>query len=92
VPGTTGGEEAHALTEDELPRHSHTVAASDRGGQPSPVGNVPGTSDANQYAGTASAAFAAKAVSRTGGSQPHENRSPLLVLTFSIAYLGASPS
>jgi microcystin-dependent protein len=48
---------------------------------------------ANLYAApTNLVAMAPAAVSSVGGSQPHENRQPFLVLSFCIALQGIFPS
>ena len=41
---------------------------------------------------TVTAAFSPKAISPSGGSQPHENMQPFLVLNFCIALFGIFPS
>jgi len=44
------------------------------------------------YAATANVAMDPACISNVGGSQPHENRSPYLVLNFCIALQGIFPS
>jgi len=92
--GARGGEELHTLIIPELPGHAHTVLAStntaDQTYPPNNFwargGSAPGfhqNSNSGMDPGT---------VTSIGGSQPHENRSPFLVLNFSIALLGIFPS
>lgn len=90
--GEQGGETAHTLSVTELPAHSHA-----------PVG-VPTTPDAagpanslwaNQaggYGASPTVAMDPTGITATGGSQPHENMSPYLVLNFVIALQGIFPS
>jgi microcystin-dependent protein len=44
------------------------------------------------YDPAANTALSASAIGSTGGSQPHENMSPFLVLNFCIALQGIFPS
>ena len=41
---------------------------------------------------TINATFANSAIGSTGGSQPHENRQPLLVINFCISLFGIFPT
>jgi microcystin-dependent protein len=92
--GERGGEDAHTLTQQETPTHTHLVAASAAasGGNNSP---------ANRFLGGASQAYAAAqnltplragTITNTGGSQAHTNQQPFLVLSFCIALQGIFPS
>jgi microcystin-dependent protein len=92
--GQVGGETSHTLTINELPAHIHPAVA-----QSTPTN--PGATPVNSiWAATPTAAFASSpnitmnpaAVANTGGSQPHENMPPYLVLNFVIALVGIFPS
>lgn len=89
--GERTGEESHTLTISELPAHGHPVQASKlNGSQP-----LPGLlAAANNLWGPASDRTALNSATLTnyGGSQPHENRPPSLVLEWCIALSGIFPS
>lgn len=92
VQGESGGEIAHTLIGSELPAHSHTVAATSAAASAlSPVGNVWATTSVAAYGPSPNTALAA-ATTASGGSQPHENQQPYLVLSFIIAIQGIFPS
>ena len=94
--GEQSGQESHTLTIAGLPTHIHTLNAStDVATSAAPAGTrVLAQSVGSQvYAAPAGlAAMDASAVANTGGSQPHENRQPYLVLNFCISLLGIFPS
>jgi microcystin-dependent protein len=91
--GQSGGEEAHTLTISEVPAHAHPViASSNPASQPSPAGAFATDTGRNVYAASANSAMAPQAVAPAGQSQPHENRSPFLALSFCIALVGIFPS
>jgi microcystin-dependent protein len=93
--GQKGGENAHTLTISELPAHFHGMKASNvDGGEVFPVDKVWGKTAVNPYiaAGAANAVMAPGTITNSGGSQPHENRQPYLVLNFIIALVGIFPS
>jgi microcystin-dependent protein len=91
--GERGGEQAHTLTVAELPTHTHIAnAASNDATQDLPTGNLLATA-ANQYApppGTTS--LHPQTIGNVGGSQPHQNMQPYLILSFCIALQGIFPS
>jgi microcystin-dependent protein len=92
--GTIGGEELHTLSLNEMPIHLHALQGVN---QPGTV-ITPGTNFLAQSGVTPayhSAAdlqpMASEAITATGGSLPHENRAPFLVLNFIIALTGIFP-
>lgn len=90
--GEKGGQEAHAVTINEMPTHTHIVAAGNSAANTaSPAGSF-FAQNAGAYAVTPNAAMAAETVTNVGGSQPHQNMGPYLVLIFCIALQGIFPS
>ena len=94
VQGQQGGEASHTLISSEMPAHTHpAVASSNAADQGSPQSNYWAYENSNAYsAGAADASMAPQAISSFGGSQPHNNLSPYLVLSFCIALQGIFPS
>jgi microcystin-dependent protein len=91
--GQQAGEVAHTLTTGEVPLHTHAVMGTPTDGD-SPIadGNYLGAAD-NMYGPlTNPAAIQPSTVTNAGGSQPHLNMQPYMVLNFCIALLGAYPS
>jgi microcystin-dependent protein len=93
--GQTAGQYAHTVTLQEMPQHLHFLQATNNvGTTPNPDGTVIlSKSVANSY-GTATnlVAMNPAIVGNVGGSQPHENKQPYLVLNFIIALQGIFPS
>lgn len=92
--GQAAGQEFHTLTISELPSHNHFVTVNGAANSTdSPSGTYLAKAAENLYG-----AFAAPApmnpasVSNYGGSQPHENRQPFLVLNYIVALVGIFPS
>jgi len=91
--GEVGGETAHTLNISELPAHAHTPnASSATAAQGSPAGNFWAAQDAAAYDTSGNGSMNPQCIGPTGGSQPHENMSPYLVLNFVIALQGIFPS
>ncbi len=95
--GSTGGQTAVALTASQMPAHQHSLLASaDLANSTSPAGNVlgaKGRGGRDVYAAPADLTpLASQAISTAGGSQPHNNMQPYLVLNFTIALQGIFPS
>ena len=77
-----------------MPQHFHVAQGFSQNGDVAvPGGNVLGTVN-NLYNAPAAnlVALNAATITNVGGSQPHENRMPLLVLNFIIALQGIFPS
>lgn len=93
--GQAGGQEAHTITMSEMPAHTHQVQGSTATGTVNTgTGNSFGVSQVPVYApsGGAVTTIEPSSVTNIGGSQPHENRQPFLVLNFAIALQGIFPS
>ncbi len=104
--GMRGGEEAHVLTEAELPSHSHALmanaAATNIGNTPSPSTVLCASSGKSVPDNTAftallystavaGGALAGPAIGPTGLGQAHMNMMPSLALNFCICQNGAWP-
>jgi microcystin-dependent protein len=102
--GQTGGAESVTLTTSQIPAHSHVPLVGT--GQQSNNTNMPGNNFLADetlpgsispqpfvYSTTAPAtALAANALGSAGGSQPHDNMIPFLVINFIISLFGVFPS
>jgi microcystin-dependent protein len=93
--GQFGGAFTHTLTLQELPGHTHPMqAATATAAATSPTNNTFGTvSSTPPYSSESpQTSLGAATVTATGGSQPHDNVQPYLVLNFLIALQGIYPS
>jgi microcystin-dependent protein len=78
-----------------MPSHLHQVSPGAQSGDAtdsSPQANVPASIPAGGYASNANTTMAVTPSGLTGGSQPHQNTQPYLVLNFCIAIFGIFPS
>jgi len=96
VLGQTAGQETHTLIQGEVPQHFHQLTGS---GAAASSGNPSGSIFASTSGNTTPYASASglvplnpQSISTYGGSQPHENRQPYLVMTWCIALQGIFPS
>ncbi|MDT5296006.1 MAG: hypothetical protein QOJ76_2886 [Acidobacteriota bacterium] len=94
--GEVAGSTSVTLNIQQLPTHVHFVQGSSTDGNNKNVtGNVLARQVGTPYAqapGNAPVAFPSGVVSNIGGSQPHNNMMPYLVLNFIIALQGIFPS
>ncbi len=99
--GEKGGEQNHTLTMSELPQHIHDFSTNTCV-QSASANATAGTPTSNYWANSGRAAYSTggvslgamspQAVTTVGGSQPHPNMQPYLVLNFCIALQGIFPS
>jgi microcystin-dependent protein len=95
VQGERAGQAVHTLTISELPQHFHFLNASSSNANTPVPGNDLMAGANNAYVNPAAGSLTTlipPTVSNVGGSQPHENRQPLLALNFIIALQGIFPS
>ncbi|MGC2697791.1 MAG: tail fiber protein [Candidatus Angelobacter sp.] len=96
ILGQSSGETAHTISIAELAAHTHTPVGSstDPATFSSAAGHLWGFNSASpQYAPASDGTSMNPAcVVNAGGSQPHDNMSPYLVLNFIIALQGIFPS
>jgi len=98
--GERGGEQAHTLTQSEMPQHIHGLNANSANANGfEPLNNVLAKGAAsngnpiNVYTAPSQlTAMLPTAVTNTGGSQAHLNMQPFLTLSFCIALQGIFPS
>lgn len=99
--GERGGQEFHTVTISEMPQHLHFANATKLTGNtqfiaqtaPSASQNIPAASGSQLYGSVSNlTTLNPSTVSSIGGSQPHENRQPYLVLNMMIALQGVFPS
>ena len=91
--GERGGEQAHTLTQAEMPQHLHIEnVQTANGDQLLPTGTLL-ASAANMYTAPANlTSLDPSTVLPVGGSQPHQNLQPYLTINFCIALQGIFPS
>lgn len=100
IQGQAAGQEFHTVTQSEMPAHNHVLNASnqkaDQATLVTPPGNAPnilaGVTGAQYSAASSLTTLTPDTVTNAGGSQPHENRQPYLVLNIIIALQGTFPS
>lgn len=94
--GEATGQEAVSLLPSQLPQHNHFffVSTTTSGGS-SPTNRFPAKDGANRamiYGDRPTGTMNPTMLSNTGGSQPHNNMQPYLVINFCIALQGIFPS
>jgi microcystin-dependent protein len=94
VWGQVGGEPSHTLLTSEVPTHTHPLQAA-------AGANLARLSTSSLIAGGGASIFASPSgaqpmnvatLANSGGSQPHENQQPFLVMNWCIALSGIFPS
>ena len=91
--GSRAGSETVTLNSSQMPAHAHSVAASTAAATAAdPVNAYSANGNNPGYANATDGSLAPASVGSVGGSQPHDNMSPFLVLNFCIALQGIFPS
>ncbi len=96
--GERAGSSAVTITQQQMPQHLHFAnGVSDIADVQTPVGNFLAGVDTAVFEAVYAdpgqlVAMSAQGVSSVGGSQPHNNMMPYLVLNFCIALQGIFPS
>jgi microcystin-dependent protein len=93
IQGERAGEAAHTLIISELAAHTHIpVGSSNNASAASPAGNLWAGQSGGGYSSATNTSLNPASILATGGSQPHDNMSPYLVLNFCVALQGIFPS
>jgi microcystin-dependent protein len=90
--GEVSGEASHNLIAVEMPGHTHAMIASSAAASGGPSGALWAPHTSQDYTTPATSGMNAASIAFAGGSQPHENMSPYLVLNFIISLTGVFPS
>jgi microcystin-dependent protein len=92
--GDKAGASSVTITQQQMPQHIHFLSASSStsGGVAAPAGRFVGGANNAYNTPVNLTPFNAGSVTNVGGSQPHNNMMPYLVLNFCIALQGIFPS
>jgi microcystin-dependent protein len=93
--GEVAGAETVTITTNQMAAHSHPMQVNSAGAtNPNAGGNTLAVSPTDVYhtGAPAPTAMSAAMVGATGGSQPHSNLQPFLVINWAIALFGVFPS
>jgi microcystin-dependent protein len=92
--GQAGGEATHTLIQGEMPSHTHQLLGDpDAATTSAAAGHVWASNTASPYSTLGSnTTMNPTAIGIAGGSQPHDNFQPYLVINFVIALQGIFPS
>lgn len=93
--GEAAGSSTVTLSIQQMPQHNHLPnASSTDGALAAPTNNFWGSNSERPYSADNAnlVAMSATGTTSVGGSQPHENKMPSLVLNFCIALQGIFPS
>ena len=91
--GQMGGTQAVTLLQSEIPIHAHSLIATEElVNETNPTNNYFGTGETRYAVPAAVTQLAPQALAPSGGSLPHNNMMPYLVVTFCIALQGVFPA
>jgi len=96
VIGQKAGTETVTLTTNQMPAHRHNAVGSEVGSQLSPENGFFSTDPSGNTAAyndaTDNSQLAGSLLNSAGGSQPHDNMQPFLVINYIISLFGIYPS
>jgi len=93
VLGERAGEDSHTLRLTEIPTHVHGLQASPSSGNSGIAGNnILASAAAYSASPSTLTSLTSATVASIGGSQPHANEQPYLVLSYCICLQGIFPS
>jgi len=98
VLAETGGVESVTLTTNQIPNHTHPALCSNGAGSntSNPAGGTWSVADTANYSGSLAAGgfMGSSPINSTsvGGSQPHDNMTPFLCISYIISLFGIFPS
>lgn len=93
--GQAAGAESVTLTTSQIPAHSHVPMCNSAAGSsdtPAQMFWAAATGATNYDSGAPNVSMAPAAIGSSGGSQPHDNMIPFLVINFIISLFGIFPS
>jgi microcystin-dependent protein len=90
--GAAGGQESHSLSLSEIAAHTHPVSASSAAADAGSPANASWPASAGAYDPSSDTSMTPASISSAGGSQPHNNMQPYLVVNFVIALQGIFPA
>jgi microcystin-dependent protein len=91
--GETAGTTSVTITQSQMPAHNHFLMATNTNGAlKSPTNNFMGAVSGVYGPASSQTTLNPASVTSVGGSQPHNNMMPYLVLNFVIALQGIFPS
>jgi microcystin-dependent protein len=91
--GQAGGSESEVLSVEQLPAHTHAVAAhKGPGASTIPTGRLPAATSGDSYGGPANVSMEAGMIGETGGGAAVSVVQPYLTVSFCIALTGVYPS
>jgi microcystin-dependent protein len=92
VLGERAGAESVTINIQQLPAHNHVVKVFNDNANAVPAGNFFAAAATAYHPAPPNTTLAPNSITNTGGSQPHTNQQPFLVLSFCIALQGIFPS
>lgn len=92
--GQAAGTEQETLNTQQMPVHNHpALAQSQSGNQPGPGNGIWAASTLNQFStNNGNTPMGNACLQPAGGSQPHDNMMPFLVVSFIISLYGVFPT